>query len=1848
MDGNITGFSPTNKFSFDLQRFEDTPATELTVTEVNTVEALTTALSNDGIIKLTGDIELTEALTIGKNITLDLNGHTITSTLSGTDGRAIKVTNGTFTLRDTSANADGKIIANTDNQTGNNNTKSTNNNTIFISGGKFIMESGTVEITNSTNASRAVNAVFASEQSGDDLQVEIKGGTILGTYIGLSVGKNAKAAVTGSNTTIATKNTLASPTGDSYNAGDAFGIVVWGSSKVTVGTEGDTAGPTITAVAADSNTAAEAVAVSGNGKDEPDYKSTTIEILSGSLSATGGLKNNLGIYNPSVDSTLTIKGGTITGGDANNGGTGVEVRAATKVEVTGGTITGTGSFSATKNGDGSTSKGAGIAIAQHNTGKNINVNVSGDAKVSGTVALSVTNPNDRSETNSIELNVTGGEFEGTDAAVFYQDDRSGLDVTDGNFKGAVITTYKETNTDYKVITIADKDDEEVKDAFETVSSGEEATTTYNDKVKIAGGTYNSESVEKYTTNNGNSDSRSVYNSQTGTYGVVNAGAGWTARGDSDNKNFDYIISSGGESATLLAVSLTSAFSNAADSIGYFKADSLNRVLGVQDNTSNAIAGSSLNSVLNNALTAKYSWLTFTTADNAVSITPQVAGVKIIGTDIIGTATKLTVDSPSGAAASVTAVTVSGADNSLSSIFSNKGDDSIVAGARATTIDGGDGADIIRGSAYADSLKGGGGADKFYYSGGADTIADFGGSAGTDLDEVVLDGLTPITDGTKITSNTNSFTLNFGKGNTLTFQKGDAANLPSVSVASSQHYVYTKDWVMEEGKSVTLASAVKSYEITGDVMTVDGSAAAGNLTITDHAQDNNNYVTFGGEGKNTFNYKSGNDVILGYNYDNGDGDVVSLASNDLKAPIDFTNATYDGSNFVLKLDPNSASKTLTFKGAANVALLQTSGNETDTYTYKAIAANKLYSIAQEGKGISLGAGYTSTQYNGTSTEYATIDAANVTQAIRIRGNDKANYIVSSSLGGVLEGNDEDDTLMAVTDASDTASLTLNGGAGNDLLEGGSGYNYFIYSEGSDSIKNYGPGNLINVTGREVSFADVTVDTAVTNNNDLLIKFDNDNQLSIAGGASAGAPVISITSGRNNYAVKKDYIALNGKSITLAAGYGVTNAEGATYRVFNGAADTNTVYTAINAAAVTATGGISIVGNDNNNYIIGSETKSNSLNGGAGNDTLVGVTVPAEADLFYYTAGKDVIENFGASTDKLAIEDTQVAGISSGKLTNSKLTFTVDKNNSLTFKFGDNEPFEKVSLEGTGYLTKDGVVSIPGGTGDNNSLKLFASAKGKIDLNDELYSLSADSAISTVDAEKVKSQSVTLVGGTQGGLFAYMENNKQRDGFEYGGGNVTISGYEGGRDRIDLGDDSLTKFEIIGSGDNKDVKLTLGDSKTISIKGAAGKEVLLRDTSKGNGYKKMVFAATGVVQNKAKNPTMATVSAGVDSYSFADSNHNAQTVKKIYVTDAETGTSIRAGDKYNTVIDASKATNEVSLSGGAKNDKLIGSTVDADDLFVYTGGKDVIQNFGMGDRISIDSNTIKASLDAGNVKITAAKKSIKFKFGNKDVLTIKSNETMDGALKINDGDKIYFKNAIGESNGSVSLTSAFSGTFKTQDSNRTALPKAATVNGGNVEKNLTFKGSSDAETLIGGSNKNRKTMFRGGGGADSLVGGASKDTFFYAKGNTGDANIANFDFANDKIKVSSGIISKIENLGSAIKFSMTNGKSTDAAVGSFNIMSGIKNGSTAAVTDFSKVAIKANNTYYWFTESGGDTYYSASTGDTLAPGTLITTENRLKSAPSDGYAVIDLNYSTNLAKNDIVAVKATTTNPNTTTT
>ena len=150
-------------------------------------------------------------------------------------------------------------------------------------------------------------------------------------------------------------------------------------------------------------------AVVGNG----NRHNTSVTINGGSLIGLNGS----GIYHPQ-EGSLVINGGTITGT------TGIEIRSGS-LTVNGGTITGTATpVSVTPNGNGTTTDGAGIAIAQHTTLKDINVNIKGGT-INGYSAVYESNPqHNNNVTDQVSVSITNGTFNATNGgtvAVYSED-----------------------------------------------------------------------------------------------------------------------------------------------------------------------------------------------------------------------------------------------------------------------------------------------------------------------------------------------------------------------------------------------------------------------------------------------------------------------------------------------------------------------------------------------------------------------------------------------------------------------------------------------------------------------------------------------------------------------------------------------------------------------------------------------------------------------------------------------------------------------------------------------------------------------------------------------------------------------------------------------------------------------------------------------------------------------------------------------------------------------------------------------------------------------------------------------------------------------------------------------------------------------------------------------------------------------------------------------------------------------------------------------------------------------------------------------------------------------------------
>jgi len=169
-----------------------------------------------------------------------------------------------------------------------------------------------------------------------------------------------------------------------------WGVTVWKNATFTMN------GGKVAA------TGAESIGVSGNGSDNGVGAKITVnggEITSGEL----------GIYAPQQQGVTTINGGKI------DGLAGIEIRAGS-LTVTGGTISvpADTAYQISANGNGSTTTGTAIAVAQHTTKQAIDVDVTGGTFIAP-VPFSEANPqyNNAEDIQKVNLSIAGGTFEAT-------------------------------------------------------------------------------------------------------------------------------------------------------------------------------------------------------------------------------------------------------------------------------------------------------------------------------------------------------------------------------------------------------------------------------------------------------------------------------------------------------------------------------------------------------------------------------------------------------------------------------------------------------------------------------------------------------------------------------------------------------------------------------------------------------------------------------------------------------------------------------------------------------------------------------------------------------------------------------------------------------------------------------------------------------------------------------------------------------------------------------------------------------------------------------------------------------------------------------------------------------------------------------------------------------------------------------------------------------------------------------------------------------------------------------------------------------------------------------------------
>lgn len=515
-------------------------------------------------------------------------------------------------------------------------------------------------------------------------------------------------------------------------------------------------------------------------------------------------------------------------------------------------------------------------------------------------------------------------------------------------------------------------------------------------------------------------------------------------------------------------------------------------------------------------------------------------------------------------------------------------------------------------------------------------------------------------------------------------------------------------------------------------------------------------------------------------------------------------------------------------------------------------------------------------------------------------------------------------------------------------------------------------------------------------------------------------------------------------------------------------------------------VQLTGNAKSN-VIKSSGGGGEVTGGKGNDTLYG---GSGKDIFVYASGdgNDVIENYTPGKDKIKL--------SSGTITSASLSGL-----NVTLKIGS-----------TGSIT-------------------VKNAAGK--------------KITVIDAEGNETSEV------------YPIKNPLPNGWKYANTTKTsINATLTSAANIDLTKAYSTNVEKVdGTKITKAVKI-VGNTKANSIKGGSSKDTI----SGGKG-----------------NDTLYG-NSGNDSLVGGDG------ADKLY---GGNGSDILKGDAGND-----------SLYGGSGNDTLTGGA--GNDVFIYEGGNDVITDYTTGqDKIKISSSSItSASLSGSNVVLKTSTGSITVKSGKSKKLTIidANGNSTTNIYPVDNG--ISVKGAIVTASSKFTSTKIdlkdYSGTTKL---NASAVSQSLNIVGNSSNNSIkggksadTISGDSGKDTILGGTGNDKlyggndndllkgesgndtiygnsgndslyggegtdklygdagndklygdagNDSLYGGNGNDTLTGGAGNDVFIYEGGND---VITDYTAGQDKIKISSGKISKTSYKNKDVIFTISNGSLT----------------------------------------------------------------------------------------------------------
>ncbi len=768
-----------------------------------------------------------------------------------------------------------------------------------------------------------------------------------------------------------------------------------------------------------------------------------------------------------------------------------------------------------------------------------------------------------------------------------------------------------------------------------------------------------------------------------------------------------------------------------------------------------------------------------------------------------------------------------------------------------------------------------------------------------------------------------------------------------------------------------------YNYYGSNSTID--AGDGDDTVTVYYSDynsinggaGNDLITVGGSFDwswlPTIKGGTGNDTIYAhpntygslYQYASGDGNdtIYNFSSNDT---LNITSGNYStatvGTDFVVYVGSNSIVLKDAIANYAKINIKNSSGNIT-TYNnyntrYGTSANDSIINIADSVAIYAQGGNDTIQNYG----RYVTMDGGAGNDSIynnsyysTINGGEGADTIINYSGYNSINGGAGHDRISLYSN-NYYYKNTVKGGKGNDTIFGNS-----LASSGYGAVYQYsqGDGNdiIYGITSYDTVSINGSINTRSTVGNDIILNMTDGGAITLSG-AKNRTPTITVTSGEGT----------SGKYISNSA----SNA------VITGTAYNDTIYnTGVSVKIYASAGDDSIF-----NYASGWSDSRVTLDGGAGNDTIMGrfgdssISGGEGNDLISLTGDVDrATINAGAGNDTI---------YNDGYLNKDGMQlFQYD----VIYGFTSNDT---ISISGGNYtkstVGSNVIISVTGSTTSLNGAMTLIGAAGKsfkiyppqiFTEGDDYYSNSTSytvlNALAGNDTVYNSGKYVAINGGEgNDSIYNYSTNfSNSRVTLDGGTGNDTIMGR--------FGDSSIS------GGEGNDLISLTGDVDRATINAGTGDDTIYNDGyigmdgrqvfqyASGDGYDIIygmttadtIHITSGNISNTSLNGSDVILNVGSGSINLKNYAN-----KYFYLktgTGSAVSTMIGGGVSINNTISG------ISINGSAYADSIenSGSRVtittgdSADTIYndsygssvkVYAGdGNDTIQNWGSYDTI-----------------------------------------------------------------------------------------------------------------------------------------------------------------------------------------------------------------------------------------------------------------------------------------------------------